>query len=65
MAEIVNLRQARKRKRRSDQERAAEENRLAHGRSKTEKAESGMLRGLIEKRLDGHRRSPAARDEDR
>ena len=64
MAEIVNLRQARKRKRRSDGERAARENRLAHGRSNAEQAKGALLRGLSEKRLDSHQREPG-REEDR
>ena len=56
MAEIVNLRQARKRKRRDDKERAAAANRASHGRSASDKAKSGLERSLEEKRLDAHRR---------
>ncbi|MGY5775450.1 DUF4169 family protein [Rhizobium sp. LEGMi135b] len=36
-AEIVNLRQFRKKQARSDKEKQAEQNRIAFGRSKTEK----------------------------
>ena len=36
-ADIVNLRQFRKQKARSEKEKQAEQNRLSHGRTKTEK----------------------------
>jgi hypothetical protein len=63
MAEIVNLRQARKRKARAEKERAAEQNRLLHGRGKAEKARDA---DAVEKSrifLDGHRRERPARDD--
>ncbi len=59
MAEIVNLRQSRKRKRRADKERTAEANRIEHGRPSSEKALTSVARGLEAKRLEGHRRAPA------
>ncbi|TIP55651.1 MAG: DUF4169 family protein, partial [Mesorhizobium sp.] len=37
MADIVNLRQARKQKARADKERLAEQNRALHGRSKADR----------------------------
>jgi len=56
MAEIVNLRQARKRKRRSDKEDAAAANRLTHGRPAAEKTATRLVRDLEERRVAGHRR---------
>ena len=56
MAEIVNLRQARKRRKRSEKERAASENRRAHGRSAAEKTKTRLARDIDQKRLDAHRR---------
>jgi hypothetical protein len=58
MAEIVNLRQARKRRRRSEAEKAAAENRTRHGRTGGEKAAARILRDIETRRLEGHRRSP-------
>lgn len=59
MAEIVNLRQARKRKRRDERERDAAANRLLHGQTGGEKAKLRLSRALDEKRLEGHRRDGA------
>ena len=58
MAEIVNLRQARKRKTRAEKDAAAEANRLAHGRPKAERAKAAMKHAIEAKRLDAHRRTP-------
>ena len=58
MAEIVNLRQARKRKRRADDARAADENRVIHGQPAAETIARRRAEALKEKRLDGHRRDP-------
>ena len=58
MAEIVNLRQSRKRKKREDKERAADANRITFGRTAVEKKESALARGLGDRRLEGHRRRP-------
>lgn len=55
-AEIVNLRQARKRKSRSDKEKAAEANRIAFGRTKAERQLSEKTKALETSRIDGHRR---------
>ncbi len=56
MAEIVNLRMARKRKARDAKERQAQENRQLHGMSKTEHevARMGRERDLVH--IEGHRR---------
>lgn len=57
MAEIVNLRQARKRKARSDSQAQAAENRALFGRSKQQKDADKVVRQTEAKRLDGHRLS--------
>jgi hypothetical protein len=58
MAEIVNLRQARKRKARVDKARTADENRAAFGRGKGERDRQSRLAEQAERHLDGHRREP-------
>ena len=54
-AEIVNLRQARKRKAREEREARAEDNRLKFGRTKAEKQASKHERAVLEKTVDRHR----------
>ncbi len=61
MPEIVNLRQARKRKARAEKERAAEANRRAHGAPKAEKTKTRLLQDLDAKRLEAHRRDEQRR----
>ncbi len=56
MAEIVNLRQARKHKARAEKEKTAEANRLAFGRTKAEKQTTRLEKARAEKSLDAHRR---------
>ena len=56
MAEIVNLRQARKRKARDDKDKAAEANRIAFGRTKAEKQVTRLEKARADKTLDGHKR---------
>lgn len=56
MAEIVNLRMARKRKQRADAQSVAEENRLLHGRSKAEKRIAEAEQEAAVRHVDGHRR---------
>ena len=56
MAEIVNLRQARKRKARDDKDKAAEANRMTFGRTKAEKQVSKLEKARADKTLDGHKR---------
>ena len=56
MVEIVNLRQARKRKECGVRERGAEENRARFGRSKAEAKREAAQRALDEARLGAHRR---------
>ena len=58
VAEIVNLRLARKQKARADRARAADENRAAFGRSRQERERAQRLAEQAERTLDGHRREP-------
>lgn len=56
MADIINLRTARKARARSDKDAAAEANRLKFGRSKAEKQKSAAEKALQDKQIDGHKR---------
>ena len=58
MAEIVNLRMARKRAARSKSENLAAENRHAHGASKSDRANAQADREKSSKTLDQHRIEP-------
>lgn len=64
MADVVNLRQFRKRAERAEREKVAEQNRLSHGRTKAEKSLTKALNEQAEKRLDQSRRDPADRSGD-
>lgn len=55
MAEIINLRLARKAKARADKEAKAAGNRAAFGRPKSETTLSDAKAELTRKRLEGHR----------
>ncbi|MET3579390.1 hypothetical protein ABID19_002421 [Mesorhizobium robiniae] len=56
MADIVNLRQARKQKARTEKERLAEQNRTLHGRSKADRERERLIADKAEKFVAGHRR---------
>jgi hypothetical protein len=56
MAEIVNLRQARKARARSEKDDAAAANRAKFGRTKAEKQAEAAKAALAAKALDGHKR---------
>lgn len=56
MAEIINLRQARKQKARAEKEARAEQNRFAFGRTKAEKELTKAERDMAQRRLDAHKR---------
>lgn len=56
MAEVVNLRSFRKHKAREDKEAAAQVNRAAFGRTKSEKELSKAKLALEKKALDKHKR---------
>ena len=58
MAEILNLRQARKSKARAEAAAVADANRARFGRSKAEKRETAARDALAMRRLDGHKRTP-------
>lgn len=64
MAEIVNLRQARKARDRAAREAAASANRVAFGRSKADRLRDAAARGQDEARLSGHRLDAADRSDD-
>ncbi|MBA4222002.1 MAG: DUF4169 domain-containing protein [Methylobacterium sp.] len=65
MAEIVNLRRARKARDRASAEAQAEQNRIAFGRTKAERKLTEAEKTLAERRLEGHRLSddPDGKDE--
>lgn len=56
MAEIINLRNARKQKARADKEVQASQNRILFGRTKAEKLQQAAEKKLAEKAIDGHKR---------
>ena len=56
MAEVVNLRNFRKWKKREEKEAAAQINRAASGRTKSEKELSKAKLALEKKKLDEHKR---------
>lgn len=56
MAEIINLRRARKRREREAKEQTAAEQRLRFGRTKVERRIDAARDELRERALDGHRR---------
>ncbi|NBJ11939.1 DUF4169 family protein [Microvirga arsenatis] len=58
MAEIINLRQARKNKARAEKEARAEQNRISFGRTKAEKKLTKAEQELAKSRLEAHRRDP-------
>lgn len=62
MADIINLRQARKAKARSEAEAKAAQNRISFGRTKAERNLTEARSALEEKRIDAHRREPADKD---
>ncbi|MBB3018076.1 hypothetical protein FHR70_001116 [Microvirga lupini] len=56
MAEIINLRQARKQKARAEKEARAEQNRITFGRTKAEKTLTKVEQDMTKTRLEGHKR---------
>lgn len=54
MGDIVNLRRARKSKKRAEAAREANANRVVFGRSKAERSLSDQEKALAARRLDGH-----------
>ena len=58
LGEIVNLRRARKQRRRDQDDAMAAANRLAHGVGKAAEREARAERQRAERALEGHRREP-------
>jgi hypothetical protein len=63
MAEIVNLRRARKAKAKAEAETKAAANRVAFGRSKAEREATRAATSLETQRLDGHHLQPKPGEE--
>lgn len=63
MAEIVNLRQFRKTKTRTDKDKQAEQNRLTFGRTKSEKSLTRALNEKAEHALDQKKRETTQSDD--
>ena len=59
MADIINLRQARKNKVRAEKERTAQSNRSRFGRTKAEKQQDAFEADKLKRHLDGHKRDAA------
>jgi len=64
MSDVVNLKGARKAKARADAEAKAQANRIAYGRTKTEKRTSKAEREAADRKLDGHKRDDDSDDDD-
>ena len=58
MTEVINLKQQRKAKARTDKEKKAAQNRAVFGRTKAEKLKETKDAERIAKLLDGHKREP-------
>ncbi len=59
MAEVINLRQARKARERAEDKRQADANRAKHGRTKAEKNLADAARKKLDQVVEGARREPA------
>ena len=55
MAEIINLRQARKQKARAEAEKTAAQNRISFGRTKAERKLTEAERDKAARHIDGHK----------
>ncbi|MGO4403990.1 DUF4169 family protein [Bosea sp. RAF48] len=62
MAEIINLRRARKQKARTEADKAAEQNRISFGRTKAERSLSEAERDKAARHIDGHRLAQGDKD---
>jgi hypothetical protein len=60
MADIINLRRARKQLQRNESAKSAEENRARFGRSKAEKQKAEAEFKLQQRQLDAHKRDEEA-----
>ena len=59
MAEVVNLRRARRAQQRAEAEREAKANRVAFGRTKTEKKLTQAEKDAARRKHEGHKRDDA------
>lgn len=59
MGDLVNLRQARKRKERDEKAKKADQNRILHGRTRNERVVTDLERKNAAKLHDGHKRDDA------
>jgi hypothetical protein len=64
MGEVVNLRTERKRRRREDEARRADENRIRHGLTKAAKDAARNERHRADAALEGHRIVPSPDDKE-
>jgi hypothetical protein len=64
VADVINLRRARKAKARTEREAKAVENRAKHGRSKQERRSDAAEQHRLEHALEGHRRGAAEKEPD-
>lgn len=58
MAEIINLRMARKQKARAEKDVQAQQNRILFGRTKAEKLKQAAEKAQADRHIDGHRTDP-------
>ena len=58
MAEIINLRMARKQKARAEKDVQAQQNRILFGRTKAEKLKQAAEKAQADRHIDGHRKDP-------
>ena len=58
MTEVINLKQVRKAKSRTEKDKKAEENRRIHGRTKAQKQKEEQEAERLSRHLDGHKREP-------
>ena len=56
MADIINLRSARKQKARADKDAQAQQNRVLFGRTKAEKLKQAAEKAQADKHIEGHKR---------
>ncbi len=56
MSEVINFKQKRKAKARSDKEKTAAENRVKYGRTKAEKSAEKLRSEMAKKKIEGHKR---------
>ncbi|WDI32533.1 DUF4169 family protein [Hyphococcus flavus] len=55
MTNVINLNRFRKKQKRAEKEKQAEENRAKHGRSKPEKKQTKFENEKLSRHLDGHK----------